>query len=774
MNRYLLIVLLLCSTVCADEPAALYIFPAGGQRGQTVDVRVGGMALHERCAWSMVGPGVTASPEVTLTEKIWFEGPVIPLPDSQRQENYPRDYAAQVQIAADAPLGTRWWRVANSQGVSPALRFVVGDLPEIVEHEIDGEAIPVDVTLPLTINGRMFPREDIDLWVFEAKRGETIRCEVTAARLGSLLDSQLEILDASGRRLASNGDHYGVDSLIVFTAPADGRYTVRIHDAAFGGLQTYVYRLTLSALPHVTNIYPLGGKRGATTAFELGGVNLPKEAVSVAIPASATGDYLHTFAIAGKNTNAVALETSDVDELLEREPNTIAAQALKLAAACVANGRIDEPGDVDSWTLEAKKGETFTLDMRAGKLGSPLDSVLIVEDATGKEVARSDDISGTDSDSQLRFAPSADGTYTVKVSERYASRGGREFAYRLHVAAAGEPDFRLTMAIDAVTLYRDGQAKLRVQAQRLNGFNEQIAIVIDNLPPGVTVGNDKINKNAPQTDLTFKAPADAKIELRQCVVRGVAKVGDQEISRRAVVPVERGELPLDTLQLAMSLPTPFKIVAEFQLPYAPRGTVYLRPYNLERNGFDGPLEIMLADKQGRHLQGVTGPTMQVPASATSFVYPLTLPPWLELGRTSRTLVTAIGWVDDGSGRKHQVSFTSTHQNEQVSLIASPCPLGIELPEPTVVPRADQPVELPVVLDRDAGAAGPVRVELVLPRHIRGVAAEPIVISAGANEGRLTLRFAADAGPFNMPLTVRGTLGEGNARMVNEAKLEVVK
>ena len=38
MNRYLPIVLLLCSSVLADEPAALYIFPAGGQRGQNDDI----------------------------------------------------------------------------------------------------------------------------------------------------------------------------------------------------------------------------------------------------------------------------------------------------------------------------------------------------------------------------------------------------------------------------------------------------------------------------------------------------------------------------------------------------------------------------------------------------------------------------------------------------------------------------------------------------------------------------------------------------------------
>ena len=120
----------------------------------------------------------------------------------------------------------------------------------------------------------MFPREDIDEWSFRAVKGQTIRCEVEAARFGSPLDSQLEIVDAAGRRLAVNSDHFGDDSLIVFTAPADGEYRVRIFDAAYGGLQPYVYRLTLSDRPHVLSTYPLGGRRGEKTTFELTGIGV--------------------------------------------------------------------------------------------------------------------------------------------------------------------------------------------------------------------------------------------------------------------------------------------------------------------------------------------------------------------------------------------------------------------------------------------------------------------------------------------------------------------
>ena len=92
------------------------------------------------------------------------------------------------------------------------MKFMTGDLPEVVEQEIDGEPVPVEVKLPVTINGRIFPSEDVDVWTFKACKGQTICCEVYAARLGSPLDSRLEVRDPGGQPIATthyNGRHSG-------------------------------------------------------------------------------------------------------------------------------------------------------------------------------------------------------------------------------------------------------------------------------------------------------------------------------------------------------------------------------------------------------------------------------------------------------------------------------------------------------------------------------------------------------------------------------------
>src|SRR5580692_7521222 len=70
----------------ANPPTASYIFPAGGQRGTTVPVRVGGLFLHGQCEFDLSGRGIASSPTLKPTRRLWFEGPVLPLPESQQQE----------------------------------------------------------------------------------------------------------------------------------------------------------------------------------------------------------------------------------------------------------------------------------------------------------------------------------------------------------------------------------------------------------------------------------------------------------------------------------------------------------------------------------------------------------------------------------------------------------------------------------------------------------------------------------------------------------------
>jgi hypothetical protein len=658
------------------------------------------------------------------------------------------------------------------------MRFVVGELPEIVEDEIDGDAIPVPVSLPVTINGRIFPREDIDLWQFAAKKGQPIALEVHAIRLGSPLDARLEVLDAKGRVLAESDTLVGGDPLLHFTPPADGEYQARIRDVQNQGGQAYVYRLTITAGPHVDYFYPLGGRRSGKLTLDVAGHGVPAGKVELTLPANPGSEFLYHPMIAGQRANGILLDVDDLPEVLEED----AAKPVTVPA--VLNGRISKPGEIDAWTWLARKGEAYEFELRAGRLGSRLDGVLTIVDAAGKELARAEASGPAQLDPSVRFMAPADGSYTVRVQDRFASRGGPGFAYRLRIDQPKTPDFRLSLAADALTLPRPdlvsapkgpkkSQVRLKVTAERIAGFKEAISLEVAGLPPGVTLSGTTISAGQNGVDLVFEADGQAKIGPAHLSIKGIAKTAGGELVRTAFLPAPRGQAPIDSVLLGVAMPTPFVIKGEYDMGFAARGTVLKRKYKIVRNGYTGPIEVSLTDKQARHLQGVTGPTIVVPPGADEFTYAAQLPPWMETGRTCRVCVMGVGTVKEPDGSVHRVSFSSINQNEQLVAVVGPGKLAMELMKTSFIAKPGESIAVNVHVKRALGIQGPVRLELVLPAHLKGISADPATIAADQGDGVLTIRCSGKlSASFNLPVTIRATLMHAGEPLTAEAKVDI--
>ncbi len=727
------------SSLRANPPTAAYIFPAGAQRGTSVDVRVGGLFLHDKPAFEVTGPGVTASPHLTPAKRMWFEGPILPLPDSQRQEDYPADTQGKIALAKDAPLGARRVRVFTAQGGAGGPVFVVGELPEVIEKEIDGEPVAKPITLPVTANGRIFPREDVDLWEFDAVAGKTVTAFVHAQSLNSPLVTKLDIIDAKGNVVAEQMLHacVGTDASAKFTPKVAGKYRVRVTDANTLGGPAYVYRLTV------------------TTA----------DVPAFHFPLKAKPDTLKDATDASKS----------------------------LQGPIALNGVIERSGTVSEWKLDLKKAGSYTFDLQARRYESPLCGVVAIFDATGKELKRAEGTETADPGA-FAFSPPADGVYTVKVTEKFRTRGAANFVYRLRVLdapdapTAVEPGFRLTLAADVFTLPRAGSLKVKVTAERLGAFKGPIELKLDALPKGIEAKPLTLAANQTATDLTITATADAIIGHAPLLVVGTATVGDKPVMVAAEF-VDAGAPPKgksspapgktaqrsgsSELWLAVAFPTPFKIIDQYVMTSAPRGETYYRQYKIDRNGFDGPIQVQLADKQARHLQGVTGPVLTLKAGETDFAYPAFLPPWMELGRTCRVCVMATAKVKDPvDGREHTVSFSSVEQNQQMIVVVTPGRLDVSLEKTSV--RAEGEVKLAVKVSRSKNLSGPATVELVLPEHVKGVTVARLVVAADKSEGELVLTFAKDAGPFNVPLVIKATVMTESGPVTAETKVEAVK
>ncbi|NBV21054.1 MAG: hypothetical protein EBS05_03910 [Proteobacteria bacterium] len=774
-------------TAGAVEPLASYIFPAGGQRGTSVAVRVGGCYFHGKAGFEMLGPGVTAPPQVVETNTVWFEGPLIVQPASQRSEDYPRDHAATVRIVADAPVGVRHWRAWTSQGATTAMKFIVGDLPEIIETEVEGEPLPVAVKPPVTINGRIFPREDVDVWTFQARAGQAFTISVAALSLGSALQSRLIVQDAAGHPLQEAIASQYADPKLYFTAPREGTYSVRIDDVNANGLQSYVYRLTITDQPVVTRTYPLGGRRGQSVKLELAGQALPVKELDVKLPATGSGSVAVPLAFNGKATATTLLELDELPELLYAEGTG------PFTAPTILNGRILKPGATNIWRFSAKKGDTLELSLASARLGSPLTPVVSVVDESGKSVISGEAAPGEQTDLNLNFRAPADGDFLVRVSERFASRGGADFAYRLRVAPpAATPDFQLTLASDTLTVIRetaDGEpapgkpkrggkqqpGKLKINVVTRGGFKGDIELAVDGLPTQVTANGTKIAGGRNTTDLNFTAEHGAKIGTAHLTVRGTATINGEVVTRTASLPAPRGETAINSVLLAVALPTPFKTTSEFLMNIVPRGSKYRRPYGIERGGYEGPLVAKLADRQGRHLQGVTAPPVEISQGDDRFEFEVTFPPGMELSRTSRSQIMLVGTIRDHDGSEHVVSYSQNEQNDQVITITQAGLLELELDATSVRVVPGATVKIPFHLRRDKSlVADPVRVELTVPAHVQGVRAEAATVPAGTARGVLEVSFNSAPGPFNLPFRIFATTLDPKTPHTAEAFVEFVK
>ena len=100
------------------------------------------------------------------------------------------------------------------------VRLAVGAEPEIQQQ---GGAIPV----PVTVNGKLATRGAENRYRFQARKGEELVFEVNARRLGSEIDSFLEVLDANGNSIER----------AVVRPVWETNVTLRDHDSASRGIR---------------------------------------------------------------------------------------------------------------------------------------------------------------------------------------------------------------------------------------------------------------------------------------------------------------------------------------------------------------------------------------------------------------------------------------------------------------------------------------------------------------------------------------------------------
>lgn len=343
-----------------------------------------------------------------------------------------------VTVAVDrhAKPGTREFRVWSPAGMSPPRPLQITRCRQLQEPLFTPKHRPQPAPtlvrrLPCVINGQIFPGST-DSWVLPLRAHQTITLRTFAREfqpyvgdaVPGFFNPVLSIQDESGHEVAFADDYfYHPDPVLVFTAPADGFYTLQVRDNLFRGRADFVYAVKIhdgDERPSVSRL----------SLFPLPKLNVPRIAVE------------HDF-----------------------------------------TGCISKPSMVKRHEFEIKEQCELVFDLLARRAGSVLDARLAVKDSEGKILLQVSDVTnrvhvGTviqaecDPVGRVRFDRA--GKYAVEVCDE-AGKGGGAYWYSLRVYRP-TPRFEVWAKRSSFVMRSWSRIPMDVEVLRKDGFTGEIKL----------------------------------------------------------------------------------------------------------------------------------------------------------------------------------------------------------------------------------------------------------------------------------------------------------
>lgn len=387
----------------------------------------------------------------TWPAEMWCSHPGIKFTADKSKGKY------AVAIATNVPPGPYLVRMHSKDGASETKLFVAGDLPELNETEDNGnlDKAHVITNLPVVINGRL-TSGDTDFFRVRLQRGQTISAQLDGYRLRSSIDPFIRLHDPNRYEAALASDTHTIDPFLHHQAKQSGDYTLQLlaigHKAstsvAFNGNNNAVYRLTIT-----TN--------GATCPG---------------------GEF---------ETELKEKREADKPQII-KAPTTLA-------------GIIMKPGEIDRYQFTAKKGERFVVRVESHQHGYPLDPVMVINRPGGKLLREVDDTKPY-RDPEYAFNVS-DGDYTIEIRDRFM-RGAGDFRYRL-VVEKPEPSVEVSYDKEIIALEAGKTNEVKLKLTRKNSHKGKMTVVVNDLPKGVSIQNEKIDEKAKDATIKLVAAKDA-------------------------------------------------------------------------------------------------------------------------------------------------------------------------------------------------------------------------------------------------------------------------
>ena len=490
--------------------------------------------------------------------------------------------AASLTVPADST--DRWINVATRRGggVSSAFSAVqVSDHAEFVEQEPNDAPDQANaISIGDSVNGRFEQTGDIDRFAFDAKQGQRFVFSGISRQVGAPSDLMLRIYDAAGKQVAAVDDNGTAEGSLNYTFPADGRYTLAVHDLNRRGGTQYSYRVAVAPYqPGFTlqsTMDAINVAAGGITAvlvnvtradyngpIDLSLDNLPEGFTSLpttvgpgmalavltvqAAPDAAAAslanvDVVGTATIGGNEVREVAAVENTLKGMWS---NTILVpgelnESVALAAAPAAELKLRiEPAEIvfgkeltAKVKVIAERGEgldaAIALTANPEKGGLPAN---ITADLKQIEPGQNEiEIAFTGNDK----AP--DGPFTVVLTGTHTKDKATTTASTPGIGLRLEAPFTLQPSVADAKLARGGTTNVKVAVQRNPAFAGEIKLTFDKLPAGVTAPETVLPADQSEIEIALTAAADAAAGTVDTIVVSGAAVANAKQTATAGVP----------------------------------------------------------------------------------------------------------------------------------------------------------------------------------------------------------------------------------------------
>jgi hypothetical protein len=357
----------------------------------------------------------------------------------------------------------------DDQGTAPYPNsFRLSEFGNVIESEPnDSHETATPFTPPLALNGVIEKADDVDQYVFSAKKDESYDVQVYARQIRSPLDSVMSVSTRNGGRIANNDDNRGnPDSYFRFKAPKDGEYVIAVRDHLKNGGPEYSYRVELTPVT-------------------------PKLVISTPNESLRRGAGVQAVAVPKGNRVAMMINA----------------------------GRVNFGGGLTLSADDLPAGVHIELDdVGPGTSAFP---VMFSADADAPTAATLATLIGKPIDEKLQQIPCE----FTSTAELVLGQNNVPFWTRtvesLAVAVTDEAPFTIEIIEPKVPIVRGGALDLKVVAHRKPGFTAPIAIAVLNNPPGISSkGGITIPEGKDEALIPVNANNGAELATWKIVVNG--------------------------------------------------------------------------------------------------------------------------------------------------------------------------------------------------------------------------------------------------------------